>query len=817
MATSTVAASPRSAGFHWGRLAAGIALVLLVAALIALGLLYRFAHSALPQLDGELKVPGLTSPVSVIRDSHGMPTIQAANLPDLFFAQGYVTAQDRLSQMDGMRRFAAGELSEVFGESQLHRDRVQRTLGLRAAAAHALELTSPRDRSFFEAYTRGVNAYIQTHQDRLPIEFRILGYRPKPWTLEDCFLMGADMVENLNHGVYREDLLREKVLADLGPELAADLFVNTSFHDRPPTQPPVRLGTPDDESISRAENRITESHVPLRITDPGASAIQDLLRPGSNNWVVSGAHTVSGKPLLSNDMHLGHQMPNLWYEVHLNSGDFNVVGVSLPGLPFVVVGHNQRIGWGFTNVGPNAEDLYIETFNDKGQYLTPKGWRDAEHRREIIQVKGKPDEVLDVVVTRHGPIITDLIPGEKRKLALRWTLHDGLADPFFDVDSAQNWQQFTQALSTWDTPAQNAVYADVDGHIGYHATGHIPIRATGDGSVPENGSDDAHEWKAYIPFDKLPSTYDPSWGVIATANGRVTPDDYPYSISAAWEAPWRTERIYRVLESGKKFSPADMLQLQTDIYSAFDRFCAERLVYALDHAPKLSSRAAQARDLMRDWDGKVTPASAASVIEHRSILKLGHMLLEPKIQAAQQHPAPNLAPLTMDDFRWPRQSVWMENILLKRPQRWLPPNYSDYDAVLVAAVEATVNAPGMPSDLNALKNEPTTVLKIQHPILGEIPLIRHWSGPGTVGQSGDGTTVKQVGISFGPSERLTLDFSDLDQSTLNVVTGQSGNFLSPYYMDQWKAWYEGFTFPLPFSDAAIEKSKAHRLELRPHS
>jgi penicillin G amidase len=818
MATSTVPASSSPVHFRWGRLIAGAVLVFLLAILIALGLLYRFAHSALPQLDGELKVPGLTAPVTVIRDTHGVPTIEATNLPDLFFAQGYVTAQDRLWQMDGMRRFAAGELSEVFGEGQLEHDRTQRILGLRMVSARALEMASPRDRSFFEAYTRGVNAYIQTHQDRLPIEFRILGYHPKPWTVEDCFLMGANMVENLNHGVYREALLREKVLAGLGPELTADLFINTSFHDRPPTQPPPRLGRLEPEPLPRAHNNITQNLVPRSIS-PTPEPLENLqlLRPGSNNWVVSGQHTVSGKPLLSNDMHLSHQMPNLWYEVHLKSGDFNVIGVSLPGLPFVVVGHNQRIVWGFTNVGPNAEDVYVESFNDKGQYLTPKGWRDPEHRTELIHVKGKRDETLDVTITRHGPIITDLVPGEKRKLALRWTLYDGLRDPFFDVDSAQNWQQFTDAISTWDAPAQNAVYGDVDGHIGYHATGHIPIRASGDGSLPEDGSNDAHEWKGYIPFDKLPNIYDPPWGVIATANARITPDDYPYSISTAWDAPWRTERIYRVLESGKKFSPSDMLQLQTDIYSAIHRYCAERLVYALDHAPKLSTRAAQARDLMRDWDGKVTPDSAAAIVEYRSMVKLVRMLLEPKIQAAQQHRDSNVPPLTIDDMHWSRQSVWMENILIKRPQRWLPPNYSDYDAAMVDAVEATVNSADAPADPKKWTQQTNSVLRIQHPILGRIPIIRRWSGPGEVRQSGAGSTVKQVGTSFGPSERLTVDFSDLDQSTLNVVTGQGGNFLSPYYMDQWKAWYEGFTFTLPFSDAAIEKTKAHRLELTPQT
>ncbi len=817
MATSTVTQSPSRSGFPWSRLIAGFVLLAVLAVLILAGYAYRFAHSALPQLDGTLKVPGLVAPVTVIRDGHGVPTIEAANFEDLFFAQGYVAAQDRLWQMDGMRRFAAGELSEVLGPSQLEHDRAQRILGLRTVAARAIETASARGRSYFEAYARGVNAYIQSHQNSLPIEFRILGYRPRPWTVEDCFLMGANMVENLNHGVYRQALLREKVLAEFGPELTADLFVNTSFHDHPPSQGPVRLDEPEQD---HAWLEVPQSPAPTakqsEVWAGPSDGAADLfpLHPGSNDWVVSGGHTVSGKPLLSNDMHLPHQMPNLWYEVHLKNGDFNVVGVSLPGLPFVIVGHNSRIAWGFTNVGPNVEDVYIETFNDQGQYMMPKGWRDPDHRSEVVHVKGEPDQAIDVVTTRHGPIITDLVPGEKRKLSLRWTLYDGLHDPFFDVDSAQNWQQFTQALSAWDAPAQNAVYADVDGHIGYHATGHVPIRTTGDGSLPQSGSDNAHEWIGYVPFDKLPNVFDPPWGVIATANGRITPDNYPYSISTGWESPWRTERIYRVLESGKKFRPQDMVTLQVDVYSAFDRFCAERFVYALDEAKSISPRAVQARELMREWNGKVTADSAAALIEARVARQLGEMLLEPKMEAARQHSS-DLPPLTMNDFRWPRETNWLEDVLLKQPKRWLPDQYTDYNALIVAAVEKAVHAPNMPEKLTDIVKTQPRVLHIQHPVLGEIPLVRHWSGPGTVPQSGDGLTVKQVGPSFGPSERMTVDFSDLDQSTLNLVTGQSGNFLSPYYMDQWRAWYEGFTFSLPFSDVAVEKTKKHRLVLQP--
>jgi len=814
MTTPTLSPPASRARSRLGSLLKTLLILFALSGIALCGYFYYAALLALPRLDGPVRVPGLSASVKVTRDEHGVPTIDAANLEDLFFAQGYVTAQDRLWQMDAMRRFAAGELAEVLGPSQLQHDRAQRILGLRDVARRSLQQYSARDRSYVDAYTRGVNAYIQERGDSLPLEFRILRYKPAPWTAEDAVLMGASMVQNLNHGAYLSALEKEKFLARLGPELTGDLFINSSWHDRPPSKAPVRINQPDedDDSSPGGSDSVTSSRPHPAIANASLGPDLWFPRAGSNNWVVSGAHTVSGKPLLSNDMHLNHQMPNLWYEVHLRSGDFDVVGVSLPGLPFVIVGHNQRIGWGFTNVGPTVEDLFVETLNENGQYQTPRGWRNLDRRREVIHVKGDRDEQLDVLSTRHGPIITDLIPGEKRAVALRWTLYDGLHNPFFDLDSAQNWDQFAEALSQLDSPGQNVVYADVDGHIGYHATGHIPIRAKGDGSLPVNGSDDAHEWTGYVPFEKLPTVIDPSWGILATANGRISPDGYGYSLSTEWDAPWRTERIYRVLESGKKFAPADMLALQTDVYSAFDRFCAERFVYALDHARTVSPRAREALDLMRDWNGIMASDSAAATIEIQARHELARILLDDKFANKNDQSLPNL---TAKDYRWALGSVWLENVLLKQPKRWLPGKYADFDAVLVAAVEDAVSPPDAPSKLANWKLGAAYPITIQNPVLGKFPLLSRWTGPGRVPQSGDGFTVKQAAGNLGPSERITVDFSNLDQSTLNTVTGQGGNFLSPYYMDQWKAWYTGFTFTLPYSPGAVDKSKRHVLLLEP--
>jgi penicillin G amidase len=789
----------------------------LVWIVLGMGLWFSYiGHQALPELDGSLSVPGLTSQVRVARDGHGFPTIEAANFDDLFFAEGYVTAQDRLWQMDSMRRAAAGELAEIFGKDLLKHDRTQRILGLRDFAQKEAQALPADERQRLEDYARGVNAFIASHQDRLPVEFRLLGYGPKQWSPEASLLIEEQMVEDLSENP-QHALMRERILAALGPELTADLYVNSSWHDHPPSLVRSVPGTNDDEDKEDNEED----------SGPGSSVAQSMggsdfpftpwlgewpLALGSNNWVISGEHTVTGKPLLSNDMHLHHQMPNLWYAAHLRCRQYDVVGVTLPGVPYIIVGHNQHIAWGFTNVGPTVEDAYIETFNAQGEYLTPDGWKQPEHRREMIHVKGAKDVVLDVITTRHGPIFTDLVTGETRKLALRWTLYEGIHNPFFAVDEAQNWQEFRGALSTFDSPAQNAVYADVDGNIGYQATGKIPIRAGGDGSLPENGSDNAHEWTSYIPFDKLPSVYNPPSGIIATANGRITPKNYPYSISTEWEAPWRTERIYHVLESGKKFSAADMLALQMDIRSEGEHYLADRFVYAVDHAQKPSDRAKQAADILRQWDGRVSLDSAAPTIETKAREQLMRLLLEPKLGAAKDDKA---GALSWKSYHWGLQSVWMENVIQHQLPRWLPQQYPNYDELLTAAVEAAVDEPETSGDLSSWRWGTVNFVEIQHPVLGRIPVLERWTGPGIQPQAGDGYTVKAATREHGPSERLTVDLADLDASTLNLVTGEAGNFFSPYYMDEWKAWYGGSTFRLPFSEPAVNAAESHELILVP--
>jgi penicillin amidase len=846
-----------------GLIGRAVLVVLLLAVVLAGGAYMWFrvaAWAAMPTLDGTVAVKGLSAPVTVVRDGHGVPSITAKTMDDLFFAQGYVTAQDRLWQMDMMRRYAAGELAAALGKDYVKVDREQRVLGLREVAEHSLAQTSPEERAQLEAYARGVNAYVAEHQYGLPLEMRVLRYFPRAWTPEDSLLVGAAMAEMLNHGTYLDDLNREKILERLGPELTSDLYVESSQrdivpgHDLDETEPvagasdtakqtsrlPVAVKPVVIKHVVRHSERRRRRRAELERTAPvgqasekathaaraipaaspalvtasqngaamsalarmqAAPEMMDRVRAGSNNWVISGAHTQSGRPLLSNDMHLAHRIPNTWYEAHLTCGDFDVAGVTLPGTPWVVVGHNRRIAWGFTNLGPDVEDVFVENFNQQGEYQTPEGWQKPQVRHEVIHVKRGRDVEMDVVVTRHGPIISGDMPGEKRQLALKWALYDrGLSLPFFSVNSAQNWEQFRAAFGRFNGPGQNVVYADVDGNIGYQAAGLVPLRAAGDGSLPVSGADDVHEWTGYVPFEEMPSVYDPPSGIIATANGRVTPNGYPYSLTKEWESPYRTERIYRVLRQNKKFTAADMLELQTDVQSDLDKFMAQRMVYALDQTERASPRARSAAEILRGFDGKLDKNSAGAAIEQRARQWLTQTLLESKLGS------------DAESYRWFMKTVWLENTIAFQPARWLPEQYQSWDALLAAAVEAAANDPQAPRDLANWKYGNYETVQIAHPIFGNVPWLRKFASTEKLPQSGNGITVKQVG-KYAPSERFTADFADLDQSTLNIVNGQSGNLFSPYFNDQFEAWYRGTTFGLPFKPETVERTATHRLRL----
>jgi penicillin amidase len=781
---------------------------LLTLVLVLGGWGYWRSRVCLPQLGGTVPVTGLQAPVEVLRDAHGVPHLRAQSLEDLVLAQGYVTAQDRLFQMDLSRRLAQGALAEIFGEKALKLDIESRTLGIpqvleRAAAAPADE----QAHRLMAAYGRGINAYIATHLARLPVEFAILHYQPRPWRTVDSIAIGLNMFKTLST-TWRQDLVRESIRAKVGPELYADLFPDHSPLDHPVAQPLARPTTGSALPAGREAVDAAGEQLPLGPTpETGVASL------GSNNWVVSGKHTRSGKPLLANDPHLGHRVPSVWYMIHLKAPGLNVSGVSLPGFPLVVIGHNERVAWGMTNTGPDVQDLYVETFNPQNprEYRHGNAWAQAEEREETIKVRGKQDYRLTVKATYHGPIISALIPelSGGRAMALRWTAFDAgaLRFAFLNLNRAQNWEQFTSGLRDWAGPEQNFVYADVEGNIGYYAPARIPIRKRGDGSTPVSGETDDYDWIGYVPFEKLPQAYNPVSGIIATANGRVVPDGYPFFITHQWEAPYRTARLFQQLEQpGKRFTVSDMMAIQMDIHALDDEWLAAQVVAAGDrHAPE-TAEAQYALGVLRGWDGEARVDSAATLVCEVTRKTLLARILRPKLGD------------DLSGYNWPMRGVFLANVVDGRLERWLPPGDADFDVTLIKSLEEAVRQiPGLVRSQSheAWRWGDTIPLTFQHPLSGASPLLARLFDVGPFPQAGTAQTVKATTPAHGPSMRIVDDLSDLDNSVQEITLGESGQVFSPYYRDQFETWYGGGNFPMLFSDAAVDKGAVHRLVLEP--
>jgi penicillin amidase len=828
------------------RLLIALLILLLLITVGGGGWLYWRIRASLPQLDGTIQVAGLSAPVEVLRDARGVPHLRASSLQDLFFAQGYVTAQDRLWQMDLSRRLAEGELSEVFGERTLRLDLENRTLGFRQVSQRALAELSPEARAPLTAYANGVNAFIASHRDRLPLEFLLLNYQPRPWGESDSLGVALNMVKTLNT-TWRTDLMRERIRAKLGSELSADLFPDHSPLDEPvaelsatPGRMPKKTASPSADGSFRGvpqarDDEESRTFVTFRarflaslgmtedvqlgmtreVDDPTLAALLSAggdRNPGlgSNNWVVSGAHTQSGKPLLANDPHLDHSVPSVWYMIHLKAPGLNVIGVSLPGLPLVTIGHNEKIAWGMTNTGPDVQDLYTESFDSgaPNRYLHNGAWVDAEVRDEVVKVRRKRDYRFTVKVARHGPIVAH--PGG-RDLALQWTALEphalsALFNAVSKIGLAQNWEMFTAALRDYTGPMQNFVYADTDGNIGYYAAAWVPIRKQGTGAVPMPGSTDDYDWTGYIPFEDLPHSYNPSSGIIATANGRVVPDDYPYFITSDWESPFRTARIFQLLRAGKALTVDDMLRIQTDIVTLEDSWLAGQLLKADFHHHPQDPEAQHAISLLRHWDGEARMDSAATLVCEVTRQALLERILKPKLGD------------DLSGYHWGMSTTFLENVLANNWTRWLPRGDSSFEETLIKSLEKGVEE--IPSRVGSRSHDAwkwgnTIPLTFYHPLGQGFPLLGRLLDVGPFPQAGTATTVKATTTRHGPSMRMVVDLSTLDHSVQNITLGESGQVFSPYYQDQFDAWYTGRSFPMSFSDDAVEQATVHKLVLGP--
>jgi penicillin G amidase len=763
-----------------------------------------------------MKLPSLRDAVTIRRDERGIPYIEATNDDDLYFAQGYATASDRLWQMDLLRRTVRGDLAEIFGQAALGEDKRHRTFGfarvIDETAAHL-----PANLSVaLNAYARGVNAYIDSHQGQsLPPEFLILQYKPRPWTPADSLAVGKLLSEYLSLS-WQFDILRE-AMAKLPKEKRDALL--------PETSPLDVFVVGNDKTARRIRSQNSASTISeallSQVSDSLAAERRSLEHLGfptraaesieaSNNWVVSGKRTVSGKPLLANDPHIPAAAPGVWHLVELSAPGMHVAGVTFPGAPGVVLGHNDYIAWGATNLGPDVQDLYVETFdkNNPQRYMTPSGWREAEICHEQIKVRkgfGSPEietQTFDVTLTRHGPIIFEQ---DSKRYALRWTALDPAtmeSAGLFDANRAHNWKEFTEALSHYSGPTQNFIYADVAGHIGYYGAGRIPTRKSGDGSLPYDGSTDDGEWTGYIPFDKLPHVYDPSSGMIITANQRVAGAGYPYFLSHVWAQPYRARRIFDLLSAKPKLSVDDFRRIQGDVYSFAGVNFAQAAVKALKSQSPADEKLKSLLADFEKWDGMLSADSRTAPLVMQMRLAFRQRILTAALGA-------DLA----KSYGWPEADTFIDRVLDTQPREWLPKEFAGYADLFRAAYgdarEALTKAIG-PDDSKWTWGN-LNKARFPHP-LAQAPLIGLQFTIPPIPQNGAGGTVN-VGANV--SMRFIADTSDWDNTRHGVPLGESGLPNNPHWKDQLDDWRNVNPRAFAFSKSEVAKATKEILTLEP--
>jgi len=791
-----------------GQILGVLFVVLLMLVLVAGSGAYLFVQRSFPVVNGTVQVPGLDGQVTVIRDRWGVPHLYADSQRDLFFAQGYIHAQDRLWQMELNRRIGSGTLSEVLGDATLDTDKFLRTVGLRRAAEKDWEVLDAETCRCLQDYADGVNAFIDSHRDRLPLEFNLLGYEPEPWTPLDTLSWGKVMSWDLG-GNWETELLRARLVAHLGADKAQDLLPpypdGGPFIIPPEARSYAGLGTP-----SLAANDPLAQW--LGANGPGI---------GSNNWVVDGSLTASGKPLLANDTHLGIQMPSIWYEMGLHGGGFNVVGFTFPGAPAVIIGHNDRIAWGVTNLGPDVQDLYLEKLNpDNPTQVEFMGqWEDVQVVKEEIKVKDQEAVVLEVRLTRHGPLLNDVVDGLEQPIAFRWTALDAarLFDSVVGVNLARDWESFREALRNWDVPSQNFVYADVAGNIGYQSPGKIPIRAKGDGTVPVPGWTGEYEWTGYIPFDELPFVYNPPTHFVVTANNKVVPDDYPYLISSGWAPGYRAQRIADLLASkaaSGPLTPDDFRDIQADVYSLPGEFLT---TYLLEARPE-NDLQERALNQVRDWDHVNSDASPGAAILAVFYQEISRAVL-----------ADELGDELFDDYAEGGQIRALESILAHADNAWLDDVSTSVvetrQAIVQRAFAATVERLS-----DALGDRPErwawgrlhTATFVNNPLgVSGIGPLERLVNKGPFPMGGSGYTVYNTGYDRDfeqrtvSSQRQIVDLNDWGNCRSQHTTGQSGQPMHKHYADMIQAWRAVEHHPMLFDRPQIEAEQEGTLILRP--
>lgn len=749
---------------------------------------YLWLRGSLPQTEGTLAIAALGAPVELLRDADGLVTIRAESERDAAVALGYAHAQDRLWQMDFMRRAGAGRLSEVVGETTYELDRFLRTLGLYRTAEANLAHLSPALRDLLEAYAAGVNAYLAAPGGPLPPEFQLLRYAPEPWRPADSLVWGRLMALQLS-GNWREELLRARLARRLTAAQIAFLWPGY------PAEAPTSIR--DLAALDPAPLRRLSAVLPWDLAPKDAS----------NAWVLAGSLTASGRPVLANDPHLALTAPGTWYLARIETPDGVRAGATAPGVPFHIIGHNGQIAWGFTTTHSDTQDLFVERVapDRPDAYETPQGPSPFVTREETIKIRDAAPRRFTVRSTRHGPVLSDALPAneaalpEDSVLALAWPAlapDDGSAEALYRIGRARDWREFRAALETFHSPQQNIVYADRNGTVGFAAPARVPIRKRGDGRMPVPGWSGEFDWTGYIPFAELPIQRDPPDGRVVTANNKVVPAGYRYLLTADWPEPYRAERILQMLDNGapgaagRGYAAGAAAEMQQDVASLAAR---ELLPLLLTVAPE-TERAREAVALLRDWDGVMARDQAAPLVFYAWLRSLNRALLADELGE------------DFAEFQRPKAELLLR--ILREGPAWCDQVTSDevedcatqIRGALESALTELALRFGRPA--HRLTWGEAHLARFRHPVLSRVPLFDRLFGYAVETGGGD-YTVNRAGVRLagegdgvfenihGPGFRAVYDLADLDNSRFMIATGQSGNPLSPHYGDLAERWRDG--------------------------
>jgi penicillin amidase len=797
-----------------------------VLAAMAAGAAYTYLRQSLPQVEGEIRVAGLAKPAEVLRDAYGVPHIYAQSLADAAHALGYVHAQDRLWQMEVNRRTAAGRLSEIFGPSGLEADRFLRTLGVRRSAEANVKHLDEQTRGLLEAYAAGVNAFLAS-DPVLPVEFWLTGARPEPWTPADSLGWIKMMAWDLG-GNWRNELLRMRLAKTLPLARIHEFLPPYPGETHPPLPDLRRLYDSMEREGVRLANRDSPHFSHLQMREMGTVPIYESEGLGSNNWVVSGAKSTTGKPLLANDPHLGLTAPVVWYFAHLSAPGFEAIGATLPGVPAIVLGRNSHFAWGFTNTGPDVQDLYIERLDGAGNYLTPQGPQPFQFIDEVIKVKGGDDVRLQVRVSRHGPVISDVsriaqdaVP-RGHVLAMQWTAlreDDLTMQSAMKIARAQDWPGFINAMRDFHSPQQNAVYADLEGNIGFVAAGRVPLRKPDNdlkGMAPAPGWLAEYDWAGFVPFSELPHSYNPADGQVVTANHRIAPPDYAHHLSSDWQPPYRAHRIAELLRAVPAHSIGSFARIQGDVVSQPVRELLPRLLATRP----ASDGARRALGLLANWDGVMAAERPEPLIVAAWWREFARAIYADELGEA---------------FRgnWLSRAQFVTAVLTNHDGqgRWCDdsrtPSIETCDALLTKTLDAALAdlSERYGSDMSSWRWGAAHYARHEHRPFGRVGWLARWFDiteptPGdpytvNVGRNRMEDEVRPFANTHAASLRAIYDLSALDNSLYIHSGGQSGNILSSHYKTFTEAWARGEYIPMVVERRRIEAAGVRKLVLRP--